>query len=122
MATILIVDDSETLRMQLGDTLREAGHNVIQAVDGHDGLAQAKAHPDVDLIISDYNMPELDGLMMLRKIRELPGFASKQAFLLTTETSPSLRALGKECGVRAWIVKPFIPDKLLAATKKVIGE
>lgn len=121
MAKILVVDDSETLRLQLGDVLQKAGHSVVFGVDGADGIAKAKANSDVQLIISDYNMPEVDGLTMLRKIRELPGYAEKPSFMLTTEASPGLKALGKECGVKAWIVKPFTPDKLLMAVTKIVG-
>jgi two-component system chemotaxis response regulator CheY len=118
---ILIVDDSDTLRIQLRKALEEGGYDVIEAEDGVKGLARATENNDLKLIISDYNMPEMDGVTMCRKIRELPGFDQIPMFMLTTEASPELKALGKEAGVKAWIVKPFVAEKVIGVTKKVLG-
>lgn len=121
MAKILIVDDSDMLREKLAEILSQAGHEVLVGADGKQGIALAKAHPEVELVIADFNMPEMDGLAMLRGIQELPGVSPKATFMLTTETSPALKELGSQCGVRAWIVKPFVPSSLLAVIKKVLS-
>ena len=78
-------------------------------------------HADVALLITDYNMPEMDGISMVRKIRTLPKGAEVPVFMLTTESSPELKALGKEVGVKAWVTKPFSDDKLIMAVKKMTG-
>ena len=120
MAKILIVDDSDTLRMQLRDVLESEGHTIIEGVHGVDGLAKAQENPDIELLISDYNMPEMDGVVMCKKVRELPAFKSIPMFMLTTESTSELKALGKEVGVMAWIVKPFNEEKLKAVVQKVL--
>jgi two-component system chemotaxis response regulator CheY len=121
MAKILVVDDTEITRTELGDYLQKAGHQVIYGSDGASGLAQAETHGDIDLIVSDYNMPEMDGLTMLQRIRALSTHRTTPSFMLTTESSPGLKAQGKECGVKAWIIKPCSPDLVLAAAVKVLG-
>ena len=93
---ILIVDDSDTLRIQLKKALEEAGHIVVEGKDGRDGLIKAQENIDTQLIICDYNMPEMDGITMCRKIREITALKSIPIFMLTTETSPELKTLGKE--------------------------
>lgn len=120
MAKILIVDDSDVLRMELSEVLKGGGHNVIEASHGAEGLSVADGNPDVELVIADYNMPEMDGVTMCRRIRELPGRGSVPFFVLTTESSPELKAAGKEVGVVLWIIKPFNGEKVLAAIKKVL--
>lgn len=121
MAKILIVDDSETLRMELKGVLEGGGHTVVEGVDGADGLSKALANKDIQLIISDLNMPEVDGVTMCRNIREVPEFASTPIFMLTTESSPEMKAAGKSVGVMLWIIKPFAGDKVLGAITKVVG-
>jgi two-component system chemotaxis response regulator CheY len=111
MAKILIVDDSETLRIQLREALEGAGHNVIEGVDGADGLRQAMENRDVNMIITDFNMPQMDGVTMASKVREM----------LTTEATPDIKAAGKAAGILAWIVKPLVPSKVLPAIEKVLS-
>ena len=120
MAKILIVDDSDTLRMQLRDILESEGHIVVEGVHGADGLAKAHENLDINLLISDYNMPEMDGVVMCKKVREIDAFKTIPMFMLTTESTSELKALGKEAGVMAWIVKPFNEDKLKAVVQKVL--
>lgn len=120
MAKILIVDDSDVLRMELSEVLRGGEHEIVEAAHGAEGLSVAEANADVELVIADYNMPEMDGVTMCRRIRELPGREAVPFFVLTTESSPELKAAGKEVGVVLWIIKPFNGDKVLAAIKKVL--
>lgn len=120
MAKILIADDSETLRTELREVLEGAGHEVIEAVDGTDGLRKAEEAHGVHLIISDYNMPGLDGITMIRKIKEMERYASVPVGMLTTESSKELKATGKEAGVIVWFVKPFEPSRLLSTIDKVL--
>jgi two-component system chemotaxis response regulator CheY len=120
MTKIMIVDDSDTLRGQLSKLLVGAGFEVVEAANGVLGVDVWATHgPSVNLLITDYNMPEMDGITMIRKIRGLPKGAEVPVFMLTTESSPDLKALGKEVGVRAWVTKPFSDEKLIMAIKKV---
>jgi two-component system chemotaxis response regulator CheY len=118
MAKILIVDDSETLRSQLRRDLETAGHEVVEAVDGEDGLRLFAAHRDAQLIVCDFNMPRLDGLSMCEKLAGLEG-PKPPIFMLTTESSRETVARGKRAGVIAWIVKPHSAAALLSAIDKV---
>jgi len=120
MAKILIADDSETLRTELREVLEGAGHDVVEAVDGTDGLRKAEEAQGVQLIISDYNMPGLDGITMIRKIKEIDRYGSVPVGMLTTESSKELKATGKEAGVIVWFVKPFEPSRLLSTIDKVL--
>ena len=119
MAKILIVDDSQTLRDDLRRTLVGAGHVVVEADQGLAGLARLGEHPDVQLILSDVNMPEMDGITMCEKIKERK-LSSVPILMLTTEASPDLKNRAKEAGVRAWVTKPYIPAKLLAGVDKLL--
>lgn len=119
MAKILIVDDSEALRTQLRKDLESHSHVVREAVDGLDGLSQLAKYQDTDLIICDVNMPKMDGLSMCAKINENPNHSNFKLFMLTTEASPDMKTRGKEVGVKAWITKPYVLDKLLLAIDKV---
>lgn len=120
MAKILIVDDSETSRTQLRNDLTKNGHTVVDGIDGADGLAKLQANPDVQLVISDVNMPVMDGISMVLKIRQTPANAKLKIFMLTTEATPDMKERGKQAGVNAWIVKPYAIDKLSAAIEKVL--
>jgi two-component system chemotaxis response regulator CheY len=119
MAKVIVVDDSETLRFQLKKDLEGAGHNVVEAVDGADGLSKIQANPDVQLILCDVNMPNMDGLTMCSKVHQLESFKEVPIFMLTTEASAEMKARAKESGVRAWITKPYVADKLLQAVGKI---
>jgi len=121
MAQILIVDDSATVRSEVGDFLKIAGLAVITAVDGRDGLLKLKANPSVKLVVTDVNMPNMDGLTMAEKIRSELGNASVNIVMLTTENSPIMKERGKAAGVKGWIVKPFKGDAVLATFKKLAG-
>lgn len=119
MKTIMTVDDSATVRQMTGLVLRGAGYAVIEAVDGVDGLSKL-AGQEMDLILTDLNMPNMDGLEFTRQIRKLPKYKFVPVVLLTTESQPEKKQEGKAAGATAWIVKPFNPDQLLAVVKKVI--
>lgn len=118
---LLIVDDSTMLRDMLTYALNEGGYSdVDEAVDGVEGLNKAKA-TEYDLIISDVNMPNMDGLTMIAEVRQLPNYAKKPILVLTTERSEDIKAKGKAAGATGWIVKPFVPDKLLKAVNTVLS-
>ena len=120
--TALVVDDSETLRIALAGLLEEGGLKVLQAENGAQGVEVWQAeNANINLVITDYNMPEMDGITMVRKIRTLPNGADVLVFMLTTESSPDLKTLGKEVGVKAWITKPYNGEKVLLAIKKLTG-
>lgn len=120
MAYILISDDSVAIRQMLKTTLLVENHRVVEADDGSVALSLAKAHA-FDLVITDVNMPVLDGLSLVRKLRYLPNYQFKPILVLTTESDPEKKKLAKAAGATGWLVKPFDPDKLLAAVKKVLG-
>jgi two-component system chemotaxis response regulator CheY len=119
MSNILISDDSVSIRQMLKFTLREANYMLIEADNGLRALELAKMKP-YDLIITDVNMPKLDGLSLVRELRALPGYQFKPILLLTTETDPEKKKVAKLAGATGWIIKPFDPDKLLAAVRKVL--
>ncbi|SMF08640.1 response regulator [Pseudobacteriovorax antillogorgiicola] len=122
MAKILIVDDSETLRDQLRDVIEKAGHQVVEGHHGRHGCEVAEANQDIDLIISDFNMPELDGISMIKRIKEQAQFKETPAFMLTTESTKELMQQGKEAGVMAWIVKPFDEEEIIEAIDAVLED
>ena len=121
MAKILIVDDSETLRSQVAKELAGAGHDVIEAIHGVNGLEMLNANSGIELIICDVNMPEMDGLTMISKVHQDERFNKIPIFMLTTESSAEMKVQGKENGVIAWVTKPFVAAKLLAAIDKVLS-
>jgi two-component system chemotaxis response regulator CheY len=117
---ILTVDDSASIRQMVAFTLKGAGYNVVEAVDGEDGLAKAKSN-DVGLVLTDQNMPKMDGITLIKTLRALPQFAGVPILMLTTESGDAMKAQGKAAGATGWLVKPFDPPKLLEVVKKVIG-
>jgi len=119
MKTILIVDDSSVVRMSLNYFLKENQFNVVEAVDGMDGLEKA-AQNKLDLIISDINMPNMNGIEMIRKLREFPATRYVPILVLTTESAKDMLDQGKKAGATGWIVKPFTNETLLATIKKVL--
>ena len=119
MARILTVDDSAAMRQMVEVTLTSAGHDVLQAKDGREALDIAGAQ-DVDLVITDVNMPRMDGLTLVRELRGLPGYRHKPLLVLTTEANAERRMQGREAGATGWLVKPFNPDRLLATVEKVL--
>jgi two-component system chemotaxis response regulator CheY len=120
MARILISDDSASMRQMLAYTLKDANHEVFQADNGSKALELAKTNR-YDLVITDVNMPLLDGLSLVRELRALPEYQYKPILLLTTESDPEKKKIAKTAGATGWIIKPFNPDKLLAAVRKVLG-
>jgi two-component system, chemotaxis family, chemotaxis protein CheY len=118
--SVLTVDDSASIRNMVAFTLKGAGYEVVEAADGQDGLDKAKART-FNLVLTDQNMPRMDGLTLVRSLRALPQYKSAPILILTTESSDAMRASGKEAGATGWLVKPFDPPKLLEVVKKVIG-
>ncbi len=117
--SVLVVDDAASIRATVSIALKGAGYEVIEAVDGNDALAKLSG-TRVNLVISDVNMPGMDGITLLKRLRE--GAATKflPVIMLTTEGSDDKKAQGKEAGAKAWIIKPFDPNKLLDAVSKLI--
>lgn len=118
--TVLTVDDSPSVRRMIAMTLEEAGYRVIEAVDGNDGLEKATTNA-VDAIITDQNMPGLDGLGFIRAIRKTPTGKGVPIVVLSTDSQDDLKAQAREAGALGWMVKPFTQDKLLAVIRKVLG-
>jgi two-component system chemotaxis response regulator CheY len=117
--TILTVDDSASVRQMVRFTLSDAGYAVIEAVDGKDALA--KMSPAVNLVITDLNMPNLDGIGLIRAVRANPAYKGIPIVMLTTESQDSRKLEGKAAGATGWIVKPFATQQLLAVVKRVLG-
>ncbi len=124
MARILIIDDSTDVRMRLRGILTRAGHEVIEGVDGSNGLelllSNQLSNQRLDLAISDFFMPGYDGLSMLKKAKERLGEFGFPVFMLTTETNTMMKESAKQLGVVAWIIKPVVEDRLLRAIDKVL--
>ncbi|MDD2932481.1 MAG: response regulator [Methylotenera sp.] len=118
--TILAVDDSGSLRQMVAFSLKAAGYDVVQAVDGQDGLNKAK-EKTVDLVLTDQNMPIMDGLTLIKHLRELGSYKTVPILMLTTESSDEMKAKGKAAGANGWLVKPFDPKRLIEVVQKVIG-
>ena len=116
---ILIADDSSSMRQMIAFTLDEAGYAVVQAVDGED--AAAKFNADFGLVITDLNMPKLNGIDLIKKVRSAPVNKFCPIIMLTTESEASKKEEGRKAGATAWIVKPFTPELLLETIKKVAG-
>ena len=120
MATILAVDDSASMRQMVSFTLKAAGFTVTEAVDGVDALNKAKTGK-FDLVLTDVNMPKMDGISLIRELRALSPYKFTPILMLTTESGADKKSEGKSAGATGWIVKPFNPDQLLATIKKVLG-
>lgn len=117
---ILTVDDSPSIRQMVAFTLKGAGYSVTEAADGEDGLAKAKAQPYA-LVLTDQNMPKMDGLTLIKNLRTLPQYRSTPILMLTTEAGDTMKTQGRAAGATGWLVKPFDPQKLLEVVKKVVG-
>ena len=118
--TVLAVDDSASIRQMVAFTLKSSGYEVVEAVDGQDGLDKAKAKT-VNLVLTDQNMPRMDGLTLIKSLRALPQYKSVPILMLTTESSDAMKTQGRAAGATGWLVKPFDPQKLIEVVKKVIG-
>ena len=117
--TILAVDDSASMREMVRATLTAAGYEVIEAVDGQEALDYARENA-CDLVISDVNMPRMDGITLVHELRNLPSYRLTPLLLLTTESSAEKKLEGKRAGATGWIVKPFNPEQLLATMARVL--
>jgi two-component system chemotaxis response regulator CheY len=120
MKTILTVDDSSSVRQMVKITLTSAGYAVVEACDGKDGLAKAKSH-SVNLVITDLNMPVMNGLEFIRSLRQMPAYRGVPIVFLTTESDDSMKQEAKAAGATGWITKPFKPEQLAAVAKKLLG-
>ena len=119
MTSILAVDDSPSMRQMVSYTLQSAGYEVVMACDGEEALEIAKK-TDVNLVLTDINMPKMDGITLVKELRQLPAYRYKPILVLTTESSTEKKMQGKEAGATGWIVKPFDPDQLLATLRRVL--
>ena len=117
---ILAVDDSATIRKSITFILGQEGMDITEAVDGVDALAKAKAEK-YSLVITDINMPNMDGIELIRQLRQTEGYKFTPIIALTTENQDSKMQEGKQAGATGWIVKPFTSDKLIAVVKKFLG-
>ena len=118
---VLIVDDSKTIRQQVSFTLTKGGFGVVEAEDGKDGLEKLSANADVSMIISDVNMPNMNGLEMVEAIKLGGKHPTLPIVMLTTEGSAELIERAKAAGAKGWLVKPFKPDQLIAVVQKLTG-
>lgn len=121
-AKILIVDDSRTIRQLVGTVLLQAGFLVVEAEDGLQGVSTIDAQRDIDLVICDINMPNMNGIEMLTAVKANPRNAALPVVMLTTEGSADLIQQAKRQGAKGWVVKPFKPDQLVAAIRKIAGK
>lgn len=119
MAKILAVDDSKSMRQMVSMSLKSAGHDVVEAEDGVDGLNAAKSQ-QFDLVVTDINMPNMNGIELIKALRALPNYKFTPILCLTTESSDDMKGKGKEAGATGWIVKPFSPEKLLSVIQRVL--
>jgi len=119
MQSILAVDDSASMRQMVSFTLKGAGYNVIEAADGQEALEKARSQ-QVDLVLTDQNMPRMDGITLVKQLRAMHAFAATPMLILTTESSDEMKAKGRAAGATGWLVKPFDPAKLLDVVKRVI--
>ena len=119
-ASILAVDDSTSMRQMVSFTLKGAGYDVVEAGDGVEALNIAK-RKSVNLVITDVNMPNMDGISLIKELRSLPSYKFTPLLMLTTESSTEKKQQGKAAGATGWIVKPFNPEQLLSTVKKVLG-
>ncbi|MEI7795061.1 MAG: response regulator [Methylococcaceae bacterium] len=120
MTSILAVDDSASMRKMVAFTLKTAGYDVEEAEDGVDALEKAKVRT-FDCIVTDVNMPNKDGIELIRDLRQLPQYKNVPMLMLTTESGMDKKKQGKEAGATGWMVKPFNPDQLLKTLLKVLG-
>jgi len=117
--TIMVVDDSASLRQVVGIALRGAGYDVIEGCDGRDALSKLTGQK-VHLVISDVNMPNMDGITFVKNLKQLPAYKFTPVIMLTTESQEGKKQEGQAAGAKAWVVKPFQPAQMLAAVAKLV--
>ncbi len=120
MKTIMTVDDSASVRMMVNFTLSELGFEIVEAENGLEALNKMD-HKPIHMLITDINMPELDGINLVRKVREHPSYRFIPIIILTTESQEEKKKEGKQAGATGWIVKPFKPEQLVAVVRKVLA-
>lgn len=118
--TVLSVDDSASIRQMVKMTLSGAGYEVVQANDGAEGLAKAQS-TTYDMVVTDLNMPNMDGLTLIRELRKLPNYTGVPILFLTTESDENMKKEAKAAGATGWITKPFQQEQLVGIVKKVLG-
>jgi two-component system chemotaxis response regulator CheY len=118
--TIMTVDDSVSMRMMVSLSLKQAGFDIVEAVNGVDALLKLDEN-NISMVVADVNMPEMDGIEFVRKIRQHPKYKFTPVVMLTTESSESIKVKGREAGATGWIVKPFKPEQLISVIRKVLG-
>lgn len=120
MRTVMAVDDSPSMRQMVRATLESAGYDVVEAADGQEALELARTR-SVDLVISDVNMPRMDGIQLVSELRALPTYRLTPLLLLTTESGQDKKLEGKRAGATGWIVKPFSPSQLIATLGRLLN-
>jgi two-component system chemotaxis response regulator CheY len=118
--TIMVVDDSTSVRQMVAFTIKNCGYEVIEAKDGQDALSKINGKT-IDMIVTDLNMPNLDGIGLIRGVRAQPSHRFIPIIMLTTESQESKKVEGKQAGATGWIVKPFKPEQLVGVIRKVLG-
>jgi two-component system chemotaxis response regulator CheY len=118
--TALVVDDSPTMRQMVAFTLTNAGFQVVEAEHGHDAIKKVAGGPKVDIVVTDLNMPEMDGITLIRELRKLAEFKFTPILMLTTESAEDKKQAGKQAGATGWICKPFNPEVMLKTIAKVL--
>jgi two-component system chemotaxis response regulator CheY len=116
----MTVDDSASMREMIAFTLRNAGYNIIEAVDGKDALVRLSGAP-VQMLVTDLNMPNMDGIELIRQVRSLAAYKYTPIVMLTTESQDDKKQAGRAAGASGWIVKPFKAEQLVAVAKKLLG-
>lgn len=118
--TVLVVDDSPTMRQMVAFTLTNAGYQVVEASNGKEAVGKVNGGAKPDLVVTDLNMPEMDGITLIKEIRKMPALKFTPILMLTTEASDDKKKAGQAAGATGWIVKPFNPEQMMAVIKKVL--
>lgn len=118
--TVLVVDDSPTMRQMVAFTLTSAGYQVVEAGNGKEAVGKVNGGAKPDLVVTDLNMPEMDGITLIKEIRKMPALKFTPILMLTTEASDDKKKAGQAAGATGWIVKPFNPEQMMAVIKKVL--
>ena len=118
--TVLVVDDSPTMRQMVAFTLTSAGYQVVEAGNGKEAVGKVNGGAKPDLVVTDLNMPEMDGITLIKEIRKMPALKFTPILMLTTEASDDKQKAGQAAGATGWIVKPFNPEQMMAVIKKVL--
>ena len=118
--TVLVVDDSPTMRQMVAFTLTSAGYQVVEAGNGKEAVGKVNGGAKPDIVVTDLNMPEMDGITLIKEIRKMPALKFTPILMLTTEASDDKKKAGQAAGATGWIVKPFNPEQMMAVIKKVL--